>query len=398
MADIMKQLWVEEGPTEVQDFISRTVRQLTRQIADRWSPQAIIMSGSFGRGEGTVKLLHSRLYCLSDFEISVVRHCPIRTGALLAAADTWSREKEVDIGLYYNPPLKYTMQRAQRLYWRPGFVPVKYYDRCSGARVVWGRDYLANLSPVSVNDIPLWEGLRLIFNRTAQALAHLKVPEDEKERMKQAFWLYRIVISCQDALLIAAQKYTSSYRARNNRLKRDFAALHPDLCEKLPELYEMSEEATDFKLKAGMVCPRTFDDLLDKTQRICKAVSAYLIHHDLGIRWDSTPQMFDDYVHCPKVADTYYRFPSATYQRIVNRFRLRRMSPGASREFTVHHVYMLALLTFLQFHRSQEQSEDGLAFVEERLLSLLGDGIHQETDRDNAVKQTIHALWHTLLT
>ena len=395
MADRLAQLWVEDASPEIQEFVSGDLRELVKRIRASWSPRSIIISGSFGKGEGSVKRHNNRPYYLSDFEISLVRWRPISAHDLHVCASRWGAELGVDLGLYYNPPFKYTMRMMDRFFWKPGFLPVNFCDRCCSSRILDGYDYLSHLSKPPVTEIPVWEGIRLIFNRVGQALGHITSARAENCTVQQAFWLYRIVLACQDALLIAKKEYNVFYRARNDRLLEKYESLYPRLAGDLPTFPALAREATDFKLGSDIECTQQADVLLARTQRICRVVLDMLLDEDLGLRWQSFGTMYNSYPELSKVQRSYYRFPSASRQRRINQLRLAEMGYMSTQNISVHHVHMLAIGTFLALGGGDQD----LNLIRFRVNSdFLSRSSLPEEAGELDIAMAVFKLWDRLLT
>ena len=131
----------------------------------------------------------------------------------------WEKLDEFELDFYKRTGLKVEI-------W--GFTPTIYlcipflnkkmkptianYDLKYGSKVIYGKNYLEKIPSFKPEDIPIWEGIRLLLNRMAEALEHFSIDNPSDETV---FWCDKIILACQDALLLTIGRYTPSYRERN---------------------------------------------------------------------------------------------------------------------------------------------------------------------------------------
>jgi len=411
MANQLDKPWVEDETPAIRKAIECDVVVIVDEIRRRWSPLSIILAGSFGKGEGSVLLQNNRLKYLSDFEISVVRRRPIRPSDLKSVGSRLQEQLGTDIGLYYNAPWKYTSRSLQRLFWRPGFLPVNYFDRRYSARILDGVDYIAQMPDLSPRDIPVWEGLRLIFNRIGQGLGMLDLSflDNRSETLAPscgAYWLYRIVLACQEALLIACGQFHYKYRVRNDRLKDVYAKEFPELAQQMPQFPTLAEEATNFKLHPRDTVSEPTYSLFVKVQAACRAVAAHLFASELGLALEPADALYNSYVSHPQVRREFYRFPSRVLQHIGNARKLAKRSGRPLRTLLLHHprplhqhMNILMLILFLNLDGNDDTAVSNLELVrrkgEETFFLDLPVTERKDSARSAAAK--LPAIWECFI-
>jgi|GEM_PF-4682368 len=399
--------WTASRDPETEQQLSLVLDEITEAIITAWHPLSILISGSFGKGEASVLLINEKLEYLSDIEISVVRWLPISQRSLKRISMQLSLKTGIDIGLYWNPPLKYRPGLLSPLYWRSGSLPVNYFDRTYGSRVIRGRDYIKGMRELSSSDIPIREGFRLIYNRIGQTLLNISLPicNDDSGTPGEhpAIWLYRIIISCQEALLIQSGKYRHSYRAANELLRNEYAKMYPELAKVYPSFPALALEATNFKLNPRFNPEISSSGLLARTQDAVRAIYSFLIKRELGLTLSSVNVFLPEYIHHDRVRKRFHKYPSALLQHLSNlyRLRIRRQFPeGDLRnvriEDTVHIVNVLALFLFMNCSERNASEINEIDSILEMVAGHMGIEISQDIETVAALADIIGRLWLTL--
>lgn len=237
-------------PTYVQDQrinrkVVEIIEELKAELISRFHPKSIIMIGSFGSGEATVVEESGKLKFLSDCEVLLIPYKWIFNKRKL---DDFEKEFYEKTGLKveifgFNPTLYVYLPFVKP---KP---TISLYDLKFGSKVIYGKNYLEKMPEFKPEDIPLWEGIRLLFNRMAEALEHFSL---ENPTAEMIFWTDKIVLACQDALLLLIGSYTPSYKERNRIFlesidKFDFPNIQ--------ELASLAENATNRKLNLNSTKP-----------------------------------------------------------------------------------------------------------------------------------------------
>jgi len=181
--------------------------------------EAIVLTGSFGRGEGGVVADSERRYRpVNDYDVLLVggtvpnaQRGPLHDlGAALAAEfgtdfvhfSAWPR---------VDPRLPLTLAN---------------YDVIHGSRVLWGPATILDAAPrFAAASIPLFEGVQLLFNRMAGILTALGRTRGGSAAEYLDHQVMKALIAIGDWYLLRAQAYAVSYRVRRQR----FAWLAPGL-------------------------------------------------------------------------------------------------------------------------------------------------------------------------
>jgi len=295
--------------------VAKIIEELKEEIVHRFHPESIIISGSFGRGEAVVFEENGKLKFLSDCEVILIPYKWI-----------FSRKKldEFEQEFYRKTGLKVEIS---------GFTPTLYltlpflknkikptianYDLKYGSKVIYGKNYLDKIPNFKPEDIPLWEGIRLILNRMAEALEHFSPKNPTQEML---FWTDKIVLACQDSLLLLLKEYTPSYRKRNERFLE--LAEHFEIpCIEM--LIKFSIEATkrrlglsSYSLSANKMIRYWFE-----VCRVCDEVFRYVLNKGFNIKFKDYTEFQEKYLSSELKNYTTLPFNNVILQNLFRFFK-----------------------------------------------------------------------------
>ncbi|MFO0661600.1 MAG: hypothetical protein U0165_17475 [Polyangiaceae bacterium] len=166
-----------------------------------------LVVGGFARGEGAMSLVEGSLVPHNDYDLLalVEPSLPGDTRRRIELENTWTRKLgvHVEIAFIDDSTLKHP---PHTLFWLDVSL--------GGARVIAGdSSMLSELPQLRARQIPLDEAGRLLANRAVGlALSSLDGPEAiEAVKVRH---LHKAVLACGDALLLSADRYTSSLEKR----------------------------------------------------------------------------------------------------------------------------------------------------------------------------------------
>lgn len=219
----------------VQNHLDRILAALKNTVGE---VEAVVLTGSFGRGEGGVfRDAAGQLQPVNDYDLIVVDRRNLGN-SLHTLGRSIARELEIDFvdmsqsdGVWANMPLT-----------------IFNYDLKYGSQVIAGdRAVLDRLPAYASASIPVYELLRLLLNRTGGLLSGLRgefldgsnpAPDAQRYLTNQVVKAY---LALGDWYLWKWQGYDSSYakrRERFNALARG-AQLSPDLVAKIDQAYAL---------------------------------------------------------------------------------------------------------------------------------------------------------------
>lgn len=399
-------IYLETGNPRVKEIMDGIIQE----IVSRFHPKSIIVAGGFGRNEASVIEDGDRLKFLSDCEIVMASRWQISQSAINRLALELSQKTGLRIILNDSIRLRiysrtHIPSMVSNKVWRPS---IRYYDLKHGSMVVFGDNILERLPNVKPQDIPLWEGIVLIFNRMAEALTFL--PYNRQEQDESIYWINKVIFACQDALLVSVGQYHYSYKMRNLMFEELFPNHFSELNERLPKFLPLASKATHYKLRpTKAACPEDVMGLWFDAAEICNEVFKYIIKRDMGITFDSYVEFQEKYLKHPNVRRKYYlgitSFPvfrnAITALRMMATNSYRFLPPKLIANIGVpwqHIVYSIIPLVY--FGPSREGKINELQLKQARdtlsLFKRLKPQNKNPADEWRYIKEQTIELWHTL--
>ena len=236
----------------VQGHLDRIVDELVRLMGDDLG--AVILTGGFGRGEGSVSMDDGRPHVVNDYDIEVSYHekfgpfvSKLRAHSRYAAeirdiADRLASEfgiKQIDLVL-----------KGSGSYAGGGSPTLAAYDMKHGSKLLYGAQNPIDMAPeYQPADIPAFEGTWLLRNRAVGLLlANLYIHDGSVDERKKEYFgieLNKAVLAMGDALLIQYGKYHVSYAERARVLPRVLPVTKPVI----GRIGNMYRQAVDYKLR-----------------------------------------------------------------------------------------------------------------------------------------------------
>lgn len=386
-----------ENP-EVNGRVAGIIHQLSLEIVSRFHPKSLILTGSFGRGEATVVKKNGDLKFLSDCEVMIIpyKHIFCRRDLFKFKSEFYSRTGlKVEIGgatltLYLLAP--FLVKRIK--------PTIANYDLKYGSKVLYGMSYLKNIPTFRPEDIPLWEGIRLLFNRMAEALMYFSIDNPTGEMF---FWTDKIVLACQDVLLLSLGKYHPSCKERNFMFQHLFPKHFNQVRDDLGSLPDFAKEATRRKLR-GTVNVNHPVEYWFNVAKICDKIIRYVLKKDMGIEFHDYLEMQEKYLKHPKLTEySQNSFMWETYtpfQNIIKTLRIlilyKRFNPLELITYGIPHehvVYSTIPLVYFSLLGNSNEREYYLHRCQ-KILSVFGN---MESAKDfQHLKDRVLRLWHYL--
>ena len=211
----MKSPYTLVPDAEAQAYVNEVLETIIREILRRVGEDncvAILLIGSFGRGEGGVKRRGDSWGIVNDIELDVIQHVP--EPARLQDLGQQLAQRfgiySVDIGVKSVKQLEsmdYTMLA---------------YDYKYGSQVVYGDvSVLSVMRDYDPAEMPVWEGARLLLNRGGGLIMHFTLPryliqnqlsEEVHQVLKNQ--LVKTAVALGDALIVCQHCYHHSYKVR----------------------------------------------------------------------------------------------------------------------------------------------------------------------------------------
>lgn len=220
-ADKTEDRFTSHPELAAEQLVQNQLKQIADKIESRvGKTEAIVLSGSFGRGEGGVfKDTSGQYHPVNDYDLLVVDSRDL-SGPLKGLGNDFARELGIDF-----VDLGYSDGRWENL---P--LTVFNYDLKHGSRVIAGNPAVLDRIPAYASaEMPIYEAVKLLLNRTAGMLSGMRgnFLTGEKPLVDEQRYLTNQIVKALLAIgdwhLLRWGGYDSSYSLRRQR----FAALTP---------------------------------------------------------------------------------------------------------------------------------------------------------------------------
>lgn len=404
---------MEVKPTEnkiANEAIENITKQIVDEIVGEFHPKSILFIGSFGTNEVAVMMNEEKLKFLSDCEVCIVPNKPISKGLTEKIKSSLSKVTGLELIVAINPVLKaYSYlpipQFISQKIWKPS---IQKFDLKHGSKIIYGENCLQKIPSFEPKDIPLWEGIRLMFNRMAETLKYFSMNSSEvcsEEEQKLVYRISKIIIACQDALLLSIGQYDSSYRIRNNLFQELFPQYFSGLNKELPNFLPLALKATRYKLdpKKGIYM-ESISKLWFDSVEICDRIFRYVIKKDMGIAFDTYSEFQELYIKHAKVKNEYHRgtISSPIYINTKILFRSHKfLSSKVIRRYGTsweHLIYSIIPLIFFSLSRSGyiDRGQLGQARITLSIFKKLNQPHKDALVEWEYIKNQTFNLWHNI--
>ena len=239
------------------NYLDKIVSSFVDDLSNRLI--SVILFGGFGKGEGSIQAIGGKPVPYNDFDLYIVTEEKLSDGELDKIS--MNASKEIGMGgleIAYFPEESYDSKKFFHVDVR--CIPYdglnklmtmqRYYELKYGSQIIYGKkDVLDRMKIIDPKDIPVSDGLRNLFNKLHQMLLGLKENYNEDQKRIRIFWSYKCYLSICEVLLILDDKFVPTAFEKNELFGKIYQESFPDLHDKIPDLLEKVQKATDFKLK-----------------------------------------------------------------------------------------------------------------------------------------------------
>ena len=274
--------------------VEAAIEKVRDEIAARLKPDSIILIGSFGRGEALVSLEGDSLKFLSDCDIIVISRKLITRKTLIKLEDKLKRKTSLEVNISgLELSLYFNLAKFFTKIWRP---TIDVYDMKYGSRIVYGQNYLERIPDFKPEEIPVWEGVRLVFNRMIESLAclehsYLLEQPNKEDGQRLLAAAAKMLQACRTALLILNGQYHHQQEVRKQRFEESFSE------------YSMEIESLDSRnpLRYWFAAAALTDKIL-----------RHILNEDAGLTFRGYDDFYAKFMSSAHIRNRYHRGLSAS--------------------------------------------------------------------------------------
>jgi hypothetical protein len=203
-----------------ESLIQEISMTLISRLATR--PRAIVLTGSFARGEGSTLTVANRLRVLGDMEFMVVFLRGVDRGLLQMALDQEARQIRGELAVR-GIECELEFRAITPDYFQVLRPQIFGYELLSCGRTVWGdRSVLASVPRFPASAIPRWDAWRMLNNRILEQLEWVDAIANgtRDELLRMFYQLVKCHLDLGTTLLVFGGRYEDTYAGRSAALLR----------------------------------------------------------------------------------------------------------------------------------------------------------------------------------
>jgi hypothetical protein len=382
----------EKIDSEVQRILNATVREICKAV----DVVAIILTGSFGRGEGTFISQNNSFALSSDFEICVVAPGIKNRETCKKLTEKLSKQLCADISVAWVAPERIAKNKNGNATFGRSHPSILTYELKSGSKILYGQDVLSqNLTDPT--KIPLWEGLRLMFNRMAESLVEQTSFDAQRYAEK---WINKTLLACGDFLLLDKKLYHYSYQERGRRLSTqvDFAD-YPFL-----DAAQQSDLINAYDVKLRGAYDAYGNDDVTRFYKTIDVVFRYAIRNITNVSFSSYTEFPERYISAKAILRKMYKYKfyflvHPVYENLIYTTKLVQWGRTPSMKVITrmgvawHHLAYSLIPPLYFFELLSSEERENIISHANRMLLLFNGTPGENID---AVKDGILRLWYNL--
>jgi predicted nucleotidyltransferase len=296
--------FTHQGDPEIEKYIRDLLERITSLILMKINPVAVFLYGSLGREEGTLYWEDGRLIMPSDFEIGIVSKKwsdRKKLRALMAKVENHIGH-EVTLSFFF--PKRVRLATNSNFTFFPSSVPtIESYEISESAFFLYGNDLRTKKSFLDPEFIPLWEGLRLLFNRMAEFV----IAFQSGSKNDQIKTYNKMKIACGDAVLVTIHNYHYLYRQRLDNLQKYWEEIQKRNPGLKHDHFEFIRKGYAWKLvpQENLVAMSNSD--YGRLSEIVGIILSYVTNIDMNITFIDSNEFSRKYLENPKLKKEYYK-------------------------------------------------------------------------------------------
>jgi hypothetical protein len=381
---------------EIDMEVQRILNAAVREIRNAIDAIAIILTGSFGRGEGTFISQNNKFALSSDFEICVVAEGLKNRETCKILTEKLSKQLCADISIAWVTPERITKNKNGNATFGRSHPSILTYELKSGSKILYGQDVLSqNLTDPT--KIPLWEGLRLLFNRMAESLVEQPSSDNQPYAEK---WINKTLLACGDFLLLDKKLYHYSYQERGRILSTqvdftDYSFLDTEQQADLINAY-------DVKLQGTYNSYRNSDIM--RFYKTIDGIFRYAISNTMKVSFSSYTEFPDRYLSEKAILRKMYKYKfyfliHPAYENLIYMAKLVQWGRAPSMKVVAmmrvawHHLVYSLIPPLYFFELLNCEERENILSHANRMLLLFKEKPGKDID---TIKNKIIRLWFNL--
>lgn len=208
----------EEADRKIEEKLKVVINSIRKEIP---SVLSIVLSGSFGYGQGSARIENNRVYPFNDFDIYVIIGKKVGKDLINDIAAKIAEKLNLEGINYFYHFSKEEQKYKDNFYidlkiyslkqWRNLAPRLRYYRLKENSQVLWGKD-LRDLAPrFSLREIPVSESVKILLDRASQLIEYYSDDEAKYCPYYLTYIIQQAYAGCLTAILLPLGKYKPKY-------------------------------------------------------------------------------------------------------------------------------------------------------------------------------------------
>jgi len=271
-----------ETDKKIRNKLDVVVNSIRQKIP---STISIILAGSFGYGQGPVKIEKDKIYPFNDFDIYVISPAKINKELF----DDIATEIAQKLGLkginYFYKFSKEEQKLKENFYidlkvytlddWKNLIPRLRYYKFKENSQILWGEDVRSLAPTFSLEQIPISESVKIILDRASQLIEYYS-DNDLKYCDDYLFYIIQQAYAgCLTAVLLPLGKYEPRYIDSAKVLLRIYQEIV--LSKRLPDLDKRIYQFIEWRMNPQILPDKDIKKIWRRSVQDILAVLNYVI-------------------------------------------------------------------------------------------------------------------------
>ena len=244
---------------QIQERIDVIVSDIIKNVPH---VESLILTGGFGKGEGSAIISNGKVRPLRDFDFVIVSDKKVSHDCIRNVKELLVQDSQCDAYKYnkeFSIDISTTSLDNINI-----FPDVMTYD-LKNSKVVYGEDIRKKIR-WNAEDIPLRSGARLLFQKSTALIGVLPsnyLSDGVPESLKNIFMreVSKVYIEIGSVLCILIGQYDSHCSTRADILNSTYETSFPELFAQMPTLSDKISKSTQYKLNPLLSVYENYDPI-----------------------------------------------------------------------------------------------------------------------------------------
>lgn len=268
--------------TEVESALDIVMKTILAEIR----PVSVFLTGSFGRGEGSILFEEGRKKLLRDMDILVVVRRRVNSSTILSINKMVNKKIEFSNSPQGNAYPQFVnvsqIPLGELLFWND----LKAYDLKHASKLLWGEDIRDRIAVRNADEITLFSAMRPLLNKYIGLCLYSPLKcdsniENTAAALERIMEYGKTYVEIGTSACIIDRKYAPSYKLRMNIIDHEIRWLPATLKERILTFTKLKLNPSSHKDLFSL----NADELWFETREALNSFFLEIYREAYGLRW-----------------------------------------------------------------------------------------------------------------